>query len=110
MHPGKKAAARAGLHREAAALKLEELTLESDFAPIPAKSSNLLRASASNPDTHQGRSSMLLEGLEEEIFQLEVEHKRGDISQQEYEAVKAALDQTLERALRSRVATQTDES
>jgi hypothetical protein len=29
--------------------------------------------------------SMLLEGLKEEIFQLEVQHKQNDISQQEYD-------------------------
>jgi len=46
------------------------------------------------------RSSMLLEALKEEIFQLEVEHKQGHISQQEYEKAKAALDQTLERAVK----------
>lgn len=45
-------------------------------------------------------SSMLLEGLKEELFQLEVEHKQGHISQQEYEKTKAALDQTLQRALK----------
>ena len=45
-------------------------------------------------------SSKLLEGLKEELFDLEVEHKQGRISQQEYEKTKAALDQTLQRALR----------
>ena len=45
-------------------------------------------------------SSMLLEALKEEIFQLEVERKQGRISQAEYEKNKAALDQTLERALK----------
>jgi hypothetical protein len=45
-------------------------------------------------------SSKLLEGLKEELFELEVEHKQGRISQQEYEKTKAALDQTLERALK----------
>jgi hypothetical protein len=34
------------------------------------------------------------------LFQLEVEHKQGDISQQEYERARAALEQTLERALK----------
>ena len=29
-----------------------------------------------------------------------MEHKQGEISQQEYEKAKAALDQTLERALK----------
>ena len=43
---------------------------------------------------------MLLEALKEELFQLEVEHKQGHISQQEYEKTKAALDQTLQHALK----------
>jgi hypothetical protein len=46
------------------------------------------------------RPGMLLEALKEEMFQLEVEHKQGQISQQEYEKAKAALDQTLERAIK----------
>lgn len=45
-------------------------------------------------------SSMLLEGLKEELFQLEVERRQGQISQAEYEKAKSALDQTLERALK----------
>jgi hypothetical protein len=49
-----------------------------------------------------GGSSQLLDVLKEEIFQLEMEHKQGQISQVEYEKAKAALDQTLERALKRR--------
>ena len=49
---------------------------------------------------------MLLEGLKEELFELEVEHKQGRISQQEYETTKAALDQTLQRALKREAAKQ----
>lgn len=45
-------------------------------------------------------SSKLLEALKDELFELEVEHKQGRISQQEYESAKSALDQTLQRALR----------
>jgi hypothetical protein len=45
-------------------------------------------------------NSMLMEGIKEELFQLEVERKRGEISQAEYEEAKSALDQTLERALK----------
>jgi hypothetical protein len=45
-------------------------------------------------------SNMLLQALKDELFQLEVEHKQGGISQAEYEKAKAALDQTLERALK----------
>lgn len=45
-------------------------------------------------------SAKLLEALKEELFELEVEHKQGRISQQEYESAKSALDQTLQRALK----------
>jgi len=47
-----------------------------------------------------GHSGMLLQALKEELFQLELDHKQGRISQQEYDKAKAALDQTLERALK----------
>ncbi len=47
-----------------------------------------------------GRPGLLLEALKEELFQLEVEHKQGTISQPEYERARAALDQTLERAIK----------
>jgi len=43
--------------------------------------------------------SMLLEGLKEELFQLEVERQQGRISDAEYQQAKSALDQTLQRAL-----------
>jgi hypothetical protein len=46
------------------------------------------------------RSSMLLEALKEELFQLEVEKKQGKITPEDYEKAKAALDQTLDRALK----------
>ena len=46
------------------------------------------------------RSGMLLEALKEEMFALEVEHKQGSISQPEYEKARAALDQTLDRAIK----------
>ena len=44
--------------------------------------------------------SLLLEALKEELFELEVEHKQGRITDQEYAKAKAALDQTLERAIK----------
>ena len=52
------------------------------------------------PKQPAARSTQLLDALKEELFQLEVEHKQGGISQQEYEKAKSALDQTLERALK----------
>jgi hypothetical protein len=44
----------------------------------------------------------LLEGLKDELFQLEMEHKQGQISDAEYAKTKAALDQTLTRAIKRR--------
>jgi len=46
------------------------------------------------------KSAMILEALKEELFQLEVERKQGKITPADYEKAKAALDQTLERALK----------
>lgn len=46
------------------------------------------------------KPSMLLEALKEEMFQLEVERKQGKITPADYEKAKAALDQTLDRALK----------
>jgi hypothetical protein len=57
-------------------------------------------AAETNPRATARPTSMLLEGLKEELFQLEVERRQGQISQSEYEQAKSALDQTLERALK----------
>jgi len=69
-----------------------------DFA-VPSRSTAARTAVAEVP--HAARnSSKLLDALKEELFELEIEHKQGRISQQEYESAKAALDQTLQRALK----------
>jgi hypothetical protein len=67
-----------------------------DFGPSDAE------LAERNPvrQTTSSRSTLLLEALRDEMFQLEVEHKEGSISRQEYERARAALDQTLERALK----------
>jgi len=64
---------------------------------VPPRSERAELARKAKP---AGQAAVLLEALKEEIFQLELEHKQGRISQQEYEKAKAALDQTLERAVR----------
>jgi hypothetical protein len=98
-------AARAG--RSAGRARVVDLDEDEEFAAVsvPSARANTSRANASvpaNATTSVGKaaSSMLLEGLKEELFQLEVEHKQGHISDQEYETTKAALDQTLQRALK----------
>lgn len=68
-----------------------------DFVPVDVELADLPPAPKPKP---ADRTALLLEALKEEIFQLEVEHKQGRITQQEYEKAKAALDQTLERAVK----------
>jgi hypothetical protein len=79
------------------------VTKEPPAAPV-SKIGQTVRATATptqvqTPPTAVDRSSMLLEGLKEELFQLEVEKQQGRISAEDYEQSKAALDQTLRRAL-----------
>ena len=81
--------------------------LEDEYviAPAPVRDSRTSQESRTDEDRVQpavprSSSSMLLQGLKDELFELEVEHKQGRITQQEYEKTKAALDQTLERALK----------
>lgn len=69
----------------------------SDMAASEIELRQVPRSAKPKPDD---RSALLLDALKEELFQLEVEHKQGRVSQQEYEKAKAALDQTLERALK----------
>ncbi|HUD65975.1 MAG TPA: carboxypeptidase-like regulatory domain-containing protein [Candidatus Sulfotelmatobacter sp.] len=102
--------------------KMQEPDLDADYEEPEAPPVREVRARevrASEPRPSDGRTaearpqparpqgsstSMLLEGLKEELFELEVEHKQGRISQQEYEKTKSALDQTLERALKREAA------
>ena len=45
------------------------------------------------------RNSLLLEAMKEELFQLEIDRQQGKISPGEYAKAKAALDETIKRAL-----------
>ena len=45
------------------------------------------------------RSAILLEAMKEELFQLEIDRQQGKISEEEYAKAKAALDETIKRAL-----------
>ena len=93
-------ASRAKLPRGADRVADEDA--EYEFAEVrPARElSSARRASPSSSSSGAGRPSILLEALKEELFQLEVDRKQGNISQPEYEKHRAALDQTLERALK----------
>jgi hypothetical protein len=91
------------------------VTKRQPVASVAATSAAMLgaasrdRSAAVRPTTTPGvsatgtsvaKSSMLLEALKEELFQLEVERKQGKITPADYEKAKAALDQTLDRALK----------
>jgi len=52
------------------------------------------------PIAGSNTSGVLLDALKEELFQLEMEHMQGQISEEEYAKAKAALDQTLARAIK----------
>jgi hypothetical protein len=85
---------------------LPSLEEDEDYEPAALPAAREIRTkearlSESRPQPTAPRaSSKLLEALKDEIFELEVEHKQGRISQQEYETTKSALDQTLQRALK----------
>jgi hypothetical protein len=82
----------------AAGMKLGAVSSDYGAAQHPTTPTKPTAVPAANPP--MARSSMLLEGLKEELFQLEVERKQGKITPAEYDKAKAALDQTLERALK----------
>lgn len=65
----------------------------------PAPALTAVRPATAEAVAPAPRSGLLLEALKEELFQLEVERQQGRIANEEYEKAKAALDQTLQRAL-----------
>jgi len=71
-----------------------------ESAAVHPVAPNATALAASAAGTSPARSSMLLEALKEELFQLEVERKQGKITPADYEKARAALDQTLDRALK----------
>jgi hypothetical protein len=85
-------AARAARHKTGPSVRAN---LEDDY-----EAAEILATTPARAATGSRPSSMLLEGLKEELFQLEVERRQGQISLAEYEKAKSALDQTLERALK----------
>jgi len=93
------AAARAGMAGVAEDDEYEP-AVSAVRAPRPAVQAARAAASAASGTAAGSSSSMLLTVLKDELFQLEVEHKQGRISQAEYDKAKSALDQTLERALK----------
>jgi hypothetical protein len=70
-------------------------------SPALAANVSLPAAAPSTPTVGASNTlTALLAALKEEIFQLELEHKQGQISDAEYAKTKAALDETLARAIK----------
>jgi hypothetical protein len=58
-----------------------------------------LQSAPQTPVQPPAPSNLLLAALKEELFELEVERQQGKLSPEEYEKARAALEQTLQRAL-----------
>jgi len=56
-------------------------------------------AGAETPQPGAANADVLLQALKDELFQLEMERQQGRISEADYATAKAALDQTLQRAI-----------
>ncbi len=76
--------------------EVDEISDEVDIAPKRVVTAAVAVPPSAAP---ADRSQMILDALKEELFQLEVELQQGSISQADYQKAKAALDQTLQRAL-----------
>lgn len=74
----------------------------SKAAPVHGSGTSNLRLPGNPPTARAApsRSELLLEALKNELLQLEVERKQDRVSRQEYERARAALDETLERAIK----------
>jgi hypothetical protein len=85
---------RAFKRKKGSSFLLTAMQKENKCEPVEAGTLQTTRA-------HDARhTSTLMEGIKEELFHIEVECKQGQISQAEYEKDKAALEQTLDRALK----------
>ena len=105
----------ARLHKFERSEEVSEFDADDGELPIPpaSESASGTRHQSAYPQTSRAgsspfasSSSMLLEGLKEELFQLEVDRQQGRVSQEEYEKAKSALDYTLQRALKRESAKQ----
>lgn len=80
--------------------KLAEASAPLSSATLqPARRSE---AQALSPANSPSPSNLLLAALKEELFELEVERQQGKLTPDEYDKARAALEQTLQRALARR--------
>ncbi len=82
----------------------ERTKLAEAGAPVSSATLQPARRSSSesqtlSPANSAPSSNLLLAALKEELFQLEVERQQGKLTPEEYDKARAALEQTLQRAL-----------
>jgi hypothetical protein len=87
-------AGRAFRHQKGNSSLLTAMQKGDEYEPAQAR---ILETTRTRDARH---TSTLMEGIKEQLFQIEVERKQGQISQGEFQKAKAALDQTLDRALK----------
>jgi hypothetical protein len=61
--------------------------------------SEVFPVQSSAPAAVRDRNALLLDAMKEELFQLEIDRQQGKVSAEEYSKAKAALDETIKRAL-----------
>jgi len=61
--------------------------------------SDAVPAAGKVPVAPRDRNAALLDAMKEELFQLEIDRQQGKVNAEEYATAKAALDETIKRAL-----------
>jgi len=68
-------------------------------AAAAADASEVTQVLSGAPVAARDRNTLLLDAMKEELFQLELDRQQGKVSPEEYASAKAALDETIKRAL-----------
>lgn len=92
-----RSSAQSPLTAEGVSVPVPEQPMRASAASAPA--SPAPRSAPAPQAPPAASSSALMDAMKEELFQLEIERQQGQISAEEYETQKAALGQTLKRAL-----------
>jgi hypothetical protein len=72
------------------------IVAKSNARPLPVPAAEGVPSAEAPP---RNRSGLLLEAMKEELFQLELDRQQGKVTPEEYAKAKAALDETMKRAL-----------
>jgi hypothetical protein len=86
--------------RSAPAVVVEEEAEDITRAPqVPANLAASAPIASRSSAGGGNRASLLMEAMKEELFQLELDRQQGKLTDGEYQKAKAALDETIRRAV-----------